>query len=561
MTLKQIRYAAINLVLIALGVAAIAQESRPKVAIKTFANPANFSRSTIGDGLTDMLTTELENTGKFNVLERAQIDELTKEIDFGSSGYGNKQTFAQKGNLLGAQYLLMGKVTNFSYTESGQQRYKVNLMGPNTYVIDYTKQADVRVDFRLVEVETGETVISQSGVGHATGKSEVSEMVTWRGILSTGAFNGEASSSLIGRATTDAINDIVRKLSSLSDIVDKHGKERVIVERLDLLTNAKGQVAAEEGGGLWILGGIGSQNGLKIGDRLHLIHDNVVKDKTGKEVYRKPIEIGSMEVTDVSQPDHAEARFVPGSTSGPSMNPQPNDSVTVDIEYAKKLRGGGTAPPNSAAGGAESPAGARASSAEIEDVVKRADSYLHDQFWSQALDEYRNAAAVNPNDPRVLQGEALSHYMLGDFLEGDKLSDKLLQSGGTFSFPIAHFHGMGLCTGELKIQRGKLAYTGGKGDGIDVPSQGIVGVESRKISKGVMANEKIPDLMILNIQWRDPGGHEKGYQMLPYLYSKQQQILGGHNFGSAFPMGDSDIQQMQKFEESMVALIQKYSKQ
>lgn len=47
-----------------------------------------------------MLTTELENTGKFNVLERAQIDELTKEIDFGSSGYGNKQSFAQKGNLL-----------------------------------------------------------------------------------------------------------------------------------------------------------------------------------------------------------------------------------------------------------------------------------------------------------------------------------------------------------------------------------------------------------------------------------------------------------------------------
>ena len=450
MKFKKFRLPAIYAILFCLGLVVGAQEARPKVAIKTFANPANFSRSSIGDGLTDMLTTEIENTGKFNVLERAQIDDLTKEIDFGSSGYGNKQTFAQKGNLLGAQYLLMGKVTNFSYTESGQQRYKVNLLGPNTYVIDYTKQADVRVDFRLVDVSTGESVISQSGIGHATGKSEVSEMATWRGIITTGAFNGEGSSSLIGRATSDAINDIVRKLSSLSGVVQKRGAAAAINASMENLVNAKGQVAAEEGGGLWILGGIGSQNGLKIGDRLHLIHDNVVKDKAGKEVYRKPIEIGSMEVTDVSQPDHAEARFVPSSTNGGSVNPQPNDTVTVDIEYAKKLRGGGAAPSNSAAGAAGSPTEAGASSAEIEDVVKRADSYAHDQFWAQALDEYKNAAAVNPNDPRVLQGEALSHYMLGDFLEGDKLADKLLQSGGTFSFPIAHFHGMGLCTGELK---------------------------------------------------------------------------------------------------------------
>jgi curli biogenesis system outer membrane secretion channel CsgG len=228
MIVKQVCFGVMFLSLIGVCTAAIAQDSRPKVAIKTFANPANFSRSTIGDGLTDMLTTEIENTGKFNVLERAQIDDLTKEIDFGSSGYGNKQTFAQKGNLLGAQYLLMGKVTNFSYTESGQQRYKVNLLGPNTYVIDYTKQADVRVDFRLVDVATGESVISQSGIGHATGKSEVSEMATWHGIITTGAFNGEGSSSLIGRATSDAINDIVRKLSSLSEVVQKRGAAAAI---------------------------------------------------------------------------------------------------------------------------------------------------------------------------------------------------------------------------------------------------------------------------------------------------------------------------------------------
>ena len=189
MFVKQIRYSTIGLVLVVFAAAAIAQDCHPKVGIKSFKNPSNYSRSTIGNGLTDILSTELGNTGKFNILDREHIDELTKEIDFGSSGYGDKDTFAQKGNLLGVQYLLMGEVTNFNYTEQrGAPRNKVNLLGPNTIVVEYQKQADVRVDFHLVDVTTGEHVIDAAGNGHVTDKSEISEMVTWRGIIA-GAGN------------------------------------------------------------------------------------------------------------------------------------------------------------------------------------------------------------------------------------------------------------------------------------------------------------------------------------------------------------------------------------
>jgi hypothetical protein len=64
---------------------------------------------------------------------------------------------------------------------------------------------------------------------------------------------------------------------------------------------------------------------------------------------------------------------------------------------------------------------------------------------------------------------------------------------------------------------------------------------------------------MINIRFRDSGGHEKDYQMLPSGYSKEQS-LSGKNLASAFPMGDSDVHEMQKFEESMVTLIQKYAK-
>lgn len=98
-----------------------------------------------------------------------------------------------------------------------------------------------------------------------------------------------------------------------------------------------------------------------------------------------------------------------------------------------------------------------------------------------------------------------------------------------------------------------------KGDGFEVTPANLGEVGVHKLSKPIMANEKAPDWPVLEIVWRDSGNHEKKYQMIPYLYSKQQN-MSGKNFISAFPMDDSDVAQMQKLEQSLLALIQKYLK-
>jgi hypothetical protein len=298
---------------------------------------------------------------------------------------------------------------------------------------------------------------------------------------------------------------------------------------------------------------------LQKGDRLALAHENVVKDAKGNVVYRKSANIGWMEVTDVSQPDHAEVRFTPAAPGG--AQPQVNDVVTVDMEHARALRSGEAPAAPGGAGAGAAPGGhpSAASATQLEDILKRAASYMTDRFWSQALDEYTRAAAINAGEPRVLQGQALAHYMLGDFVEGDAAAEKLLASGAPFAFPIAHFHLMATCTGTLTVQHGKLAFSGGKGDGFEVGPEGLGAVEVRKVTKGFMTNEVVPDWPVLNVRWRGPNGKENKYQMLPYMYSKQQS-LSGKNFASAFPMDDSDVQQMQKFEQSVLALIQKYVK-
>jgi len=65
--------------------------------------PAEFGR-----GLTEMLTTALTTTGRFIVLERAAIDKVTSEQDFGASGRVNPETAAGRGKIIGAQSLITG---------------------------------------------------------------------------------------------------------------------------------------------------------------------------------------------------------------------------------------------------------------------------------------------------------------------------------------------------------------------------------------------------------------------------------------------------------------------
>jgi hypothetical protein len=118
---------------------------------------------------------------------------------------------------------------------------------------------------------------------------------------------------------------------------------------------------------------------------------------------------------------------------------------------------------------------------------------------------------------------------------------------------------MGVCIGRLTIQQGKLAFITDKGDGFEASPANLAGVGVQKISKPIMANEKAPDWPVLEIKWRDTGGHEKKYQMIPYVYAKHQN-LSGKNFASAFPMDDSDLREMVKLEQSLLVFIQKYVK-
>ena len=104
----------------------------------------------LSKGLADMLITELSKVEEFHVIERSQLQQLIQEMALGQSGMLDAGSSQQVGKLLGAQYLLLG-----SYM----------------YMFD----GNMRIDVRIVKVETGITVKAEEETGKP---KDLSKMIT-----------------------------------------------------------------------------------------------------------------------------------------------------------------------------------------------------------------------------------------------------------------------------------------------------------------------------------------------------------------------------------------------
>lgn len=111
----------------------------------------------IGEGLTEMLTSELFKTGRFIMVERAALTDIVKEQELGQTGLVRKETAAKVGELLGAQLLITGAVTEFEAQSSGGG----GGIGYGGFALKLqTQNAHVGVDIRLVDSSTGQILKS-----------------------------------------------------------------------------------------------------------------------------------------------------------------------------------------------------------------------------------------------------------------------------------------------------------------------------------------------------------------------------------------------------------------
>jgi curli biogenesis system outer membrane secretion channel CsgG len=139
----------------------------------------------IADVLQDLFVTELvsKGKGKIRLVERERINEIRGELNFQQSGEVDTATVQKVGKLLGVKYMITGKVTRFAYKDSSIKGgwlagALVGKLTGNSIASGAAGDTQIgkasfsgRLDVRLIEVETGEILVTEKDDGSVSDTS------------------------------------------------------------------------------------------------------------------------------------------------------------------------------------------------------------------------------------------------------------------------------------------------------------------------------------------------------------------------------------------------------
>lgn len=265
---------AIALVLVAATNApAFAQAAKARVAVMNFENNSTWAwwGDNLGAAAADELVTQLVKTGKFTVIERAQLNSILAEQSLGASGAVTQATAAKIGKLLGVQLIMTGSITQFSIqrTSVGISQFGVGGSYSN---------AESKLDVRLISTETGEIL----GVAEGQGNKRMGGGF-FRGVGGERTFDQGAAQE----ALRPAVENVVKSVAAQSD-------------RFASIQPAapEGQVVGAKDGSFYI--NRGQNGGVKVGQRfeVHRVTDEI-KDADGRVLDRVIKKVGVLEVTQV----------------------------------------------------------------------------------------------------------------------------------------------------------------------------------------------------------------------------------------------------------------------
>lgn len=272
--------------LAAAAVPAAAQDARPRVAVVNFANNSTWAYwgDNLGRAAADELTTQLVQSGRFTVIERAQLDTILAEQHLGGSGAVTPATAAKIGKLLGAQFILTGSITQFSI-----ERTTIGLRGIGGTV----SNAESKVDARLIDTETGEILLAAEGQGNKR--------------MGGGHFRGARAERTFDQgAAQEALRPAIE--SVMARIAAQSGR---LASRQPAAP--EGQIVGGRDGTFYI--NRGQSSGVKVGQRFEVFRVvDEIKDADGRVLDRVVGKVGTLEVTQVLS-QSAVCKVIDGSAA------------------------------------------------------------------------------------------------------------------------------------------------------------------------------------------------------------------------------------------------------
>lgn len=176
------------------------QGVKSPIAVGKFDNRSAYMNGVFSDGVDRLgnqsktiLITHLQQTGRFNVLDRANLDELKAEAQY----KGNQQS------IKGANYVITGDITEFGRKEVGDQQLW-GILGRGKSQVAYAK-----VNLNVVDVTTSEVVYSVQGAGEYTLSNR--EVIGFGG---TASYDSTLNGKVMDLAVREAVNHLVNGIES-----------------------------------------------------------------------------------------------------------------------------------------------------------------------------------------------------------------------------------------------------------------------------------------------------------------------------------------------------------
>ena len=232
----------------------------------------------IGEGLAEMLTSELSKTGQFIVVERQALGDIVKEQELGQSGLIRGETAARTGQILGAQIVVRGAVTEFEEQASGGGAgIRFGGFGAEGSV----RNAHVALDIRLIDTSTGQVIAS-----HNAAKSAPAAGGGIGARVGTVTFGGDAFfQTPLGQATRAAMQDALQ----------------FIMATAFKAVTPSFSIVKVEGGMAYV--NAGANSNVRVGDvfMVYAKGEDLVDPDTGLKLGSDEQMIGSIQVTTVQE--------------------------------------------------------------------------------------------------------------------------------------------------------------------------------------------------------------------------------------------------------------------
>ncbi|MFQ1050448.1 CsgG/HfaB family protein [Avibacterium paragallinarum] len=173
---------------------------RTPISVGAFENRSDFQRGIfsdsedrLGNQAQIILVTHLQQTNRFNVLNRTNLSQLKQEANI------SRQT--QK--LKGAKYVITGDVTEFGRKDIGDHQL-FGILGRGKSQIAYAKVA-----LNIVDVSTSEIVYSVQGAGEYSLSNR--EIIGFGG---TAGYDSTLNGKVLDLAIREAVNNLTQAIDS-----------------------------------------------------------------------------------------------------------------------------------------------------------------------------------------------------------------------------------------------------------------------------------------------------------------------------------------------------------